>query len=56
MKGLNEDIKTGNLRQIYLLCGEEEYLKKVYKEKLRNALPDIEELKQLVTSKTKLIC
>lgn len=43
MKGLNEDIKTGNLRQIYLLCGEEDYLKKQYKEKLRNAFLDKED-------------
>lgn len=40
MKGLNEDIKTGNLRQIYLLCGEEDYLKKVYRDKLKNAFVD----------------
>ena len=31
MKNLNEDIKTGNFKQAYLLYGEEAYLKKQYK-------------------------
>ncbi len=38
MKGLNEDLKTGQFNNVYLLCGEEAYLKKQYKEKLRNAI------------------
>ena len=38
MKSLNEDLKTGQLNQVYLLYGEEAYLKKQYKEKLRNAI------------------
>lgn len=38
MKGLNEDIKSGNLKQIYLLYGEEAYLKKQYKDKLSRAI------------------
>lgn len=38
MKGLNEDLKTGNLNRIYLLFGEEAYLKKQYKEKLKDAM------------------
>ncbi len=38
MKGLNEDIKSGNLKQVYLLCGEESYLKKQYKNKLSRAI------------------
>ena len=29
MKSLNEDLKTGQLKQIYLLYGEEAYLKTV---------------------------
>lgn len=37
MKSLNEDLKTGQLNQVYLLYGEEAYLKKQYKEKLRLA-------------------
>lgn len=41
MKSLNEDIKTGNFKQVYLLCGEEAYLKKQYKDKLtKTMLPD----------------
>lgn len=32
MKSLNEDLKTGQLKQIYLLYGEEAYLKKQYKD------------------------
>ena len=38
MKGLNEDLKKGQFHKVYLLCGEEAYLKKQYKEKLRKAL------------------
>lgn len=38
MKNLNEDIKTGNFRQIYLLYGEEEYLKNQYKNRLKKAI------------------
>ena len=41
MKSLNEDLKTGNFKQIYLLCGEEAYLKKQYKERfIRAMLPE----------------
>lgn len=38
MKSLNEDIKSGNLKQVYLLFGEESYLKKQYKNKLSRAI------------------
>lgn len=38
MKSLNEDLKTGQLKQIYLLYGEENYLKKQYKDRLTRAL------------------
>ena len=38
MKQLNEDIKTGQLKQVYLLCGEEDYLRKQYRDRLRGAL------------------
>lgn len=38
MKSLNEDLKTGQFRQIYFLYGEEDYLKKQYKEKLTKAM------------------
>lgn len=41
MKSLNEDLKTGKFKQIYLLYGEEAYLKKQYKERFVKAmLPD----------------
>lgn len=41
MKSLNEDLKTGQLKQIYLFYGEEVYLKKQYKERLVKAMfPD----------------
>ena len=33
MKSLNEDLKTGKFKQIYLLFGQEAYLKKQYKER-----------------------
>ena len=38
MKSLNEDLKTGQFNDVYLLYGEEAYLKKQYKDKLRNAM------------------
>lgn len=38
MKSLNEDLKTGKFSRVYLLYGEEAYLKKQYKDKLRNAM------------------
>lgn len=41
MKSLNEDLKTGKFKQIYLLYGAEAYLKKQYKERFIKAmLPD----------------
>ena len=38
MKSIDEDIKTGQFQNIYLLYGEEAYLKRQYKEKLLNAM------------------
>ena len=38
MKSLNEDIKTGQFKQVYLLYGEEAYLKKQYKDRLTRAM------------------
>lgn len=38
MQRINEDIKTGQFNQIYLLYGEEAYLRKQYKDKLQAAL------------------
>lgn len=38
MKTIDEAIKNGNFRQIYLFCGEEAYLKKQYRDKLKNAM------------------
>lgn len=38
MKKLNEEIKTGQLKQVYLLCGEEAYLRSQYRDKLKKAL------------------
>lgn len=43
MKSINEDIKNRRFKQIYLLYGEEAYLKRMYKEKLRNALVEKED-------------
>ncbi len=41
MKTINEDIAKGQFRPVYLLYGEEPYLKNQYKNKLKNAiLPD----------------
>lgn len=38
MQKLNEEIKSGQLKQVYLLYGEEDYLRRQYRDKLRNAL------------------
>ncbi len=38
MKSLNEDLKSGQFRQIYLLYGEENYLKKQYKDRFVKAM------------------
>lgn len=43
MQGLLQDIKNQDFRQIYLLCGEEAYLRKQYKERLRQALQQQED-------------
>ena len=41
MKSLNEDIKNGQWKPVYLLYGEEAYLKKHYKDRMTKAiLPD----------------
>lgn len=40
MKKLNEEIKTGQLKQVYLLCGEEAYLRNQYRDRLKSALLD----------------
>lgn len=38
MKQINEDIKKGSFRQMYLLYGEERYLRRQYRERLQKAL------------------
>ena len=38
MKKLSEEIKSGELKQVYILYGEEAYLRNQYKEKIKNAL------------------
>ncbi|MBQ9135978.1 MAG: DNA polymerase III subunit delta [Lachnospiraceae bacterium] len=38
MQQLNEDLKTGQFKQVYLLYGEEAYLRKQYKDKVKEAL------------------
>ena len=38
MKKLSEEIKSGQLKQVYILYGEEAYLRNQYKEKLKGAL------------------
>lgn len=43
MKMLMEDIKNGQFKNVYLLTGEEVYLRNQYKKRLRNALLDPED-------------
>lgn len=38
MKGIEQDLKSGSFQPVYLLYGEEAYLKRQYKIKLKNAL------------------
>ena len=38
MQRLNEDIKTENFKQMYLLCGSEDYLRSQYRDRLKKAL------------------
>ncbi len=38
MKGLNEDLKNGQFSTIYLLYGDESYLKKMYKDRLTKGI------------------
>ncbi len=38
MKRIDKDIESGNYQKVYLLCGDERYLRKQYKDKLRKAL------------------
>ncbi len=40
MQRINEDIKSGNFKQVYLLCGEERYLRRQYTDRLKKALVD----------------
>ena len=43
MKSLQEDIKNQEFKRVYLLFGEEEYLKQQYKSRLKKALAPEEE-------------
>lgn len=38
MQRLNEDMKSGQLKRVYLLYGEEAYLRKQYKDRLKSAI------------------
>lgn len=38
MKKLSEEIRTGQLKQVYLLCGDEAYLRRQYRDRVKNAL------------------
>lgn len=38
MQRINEDIKTGNFKQVYLLYGSEDYLRNQYRDRLKVAL------------------
>ena len=47
MKTIDEDIKSGQFKKIYLLYGDEAYLKKQYKDKLKKALVQPDETMNL---------
>lgn len=37
MNNINKQIKSGTLKPVYLLCGQEDYLKRVYRDRLKKA-------------------
>jgi len=37
MKNLQQELSQGMIRSVYLLCGEEAYLKRQYEKKIKNA-------------------
>ena len=41
MKNIQADIKSGNFKQVYLLYGEEAYLKQQYKQNLVKTMEDL---------------
>lgn len=43
MKVINADIQNNTFKQIYLLCGNEDYLKKQYRDKLKNSLVEADD-------------
>lgn len=43
MKNLEADIRSGNFKPVYLLYGDEAYLKNLYKNRLKNAVVDPED-------------
>mgnify|MGYP002320321167 CR=1 FL=1 len=47
MKNIEEDIKSGKFKSIYLFYGEEAYLKNLYKNRLKNALVSSEDTMNL---------
>ena len=38
MKTINQDIKEENFRPVYLLYGEEDFLRRAYKNRLKEAI------------------
>ena len=47
MKSLIEDISSKQFKSVYLLYGEEAYLKTLYKNKLKSAIMDTEDTMNL---------
>lgn len=43
MRNLNEDLKNHNFKNMYLLYGEESYLKRLYKNKLKSSLISLDD-------------
>ncbi len=43
MKTIDEDMKNGKIKQVYLLYGEESYLKRQYRDKIKNAVVDVDD-------------
>ena len=50
MQRLNEDIKTGQLKNLYLLYGEEAYLRRQYKDRLKSAIIGDDDMKIAIAS------
>ena len=57
MQTLNQDIKNNDFKRVYLLFGEEAFLKKSYKNRLREAIPPGDTMKMCIRDRwNRMLC